>query len=113
MSYRVRMAHALDAIEKVVNRCLDSAVDAVENADCFQYELKYDIVGAVREASELYCVDFTALKREALAMLRDGLQRNLRPLCEVRYVKSYEKDGELVGMMARLYTWPSHMRRSA
>ena len=79
------------------------AVDAVEDSESVQIELKYDIIGAVEDAAEIYSVDAGWLAKEAMWMLRNGLNLHLRPICEVRYVKPYQKDGKTVGMQAKVY----------
>ena len=103
MSERVRKARALDAIEKVVDRCCNMAVESVNDSNCLQLELAYDIFGAVEDAAQLYSVEFDWLTKEALCMLRNELNMVLRPMCEVRYVKPCQKDGKTVGMQAKVY----------
>lgn len=103
MSERVMRARALDSVERVVDRCCSMAVASAQDDGCIQLELKYDISGAVEDAAEIYGVDRDWLSREAMGMLRNGLNRVLRPVCEVRYVKPYQMDGETVGMEAKVY----------
>lgn len=103
MSERVRKARALDSIERYVQRCCDAAVETVRNSEHFQVIIACDVFDIVTETSELYGVDFDSLERESMRMLHDSLQRSLRPLCEVRYVKPFEMDGRTVGMTAKVY----------
>lgn len=103
MSERVRKAMALDAIEETVARCGEHAKGMAEGAGHVQNELRFSVSGAVKEASAIYGIPYPELMTEALKMLRDGLRNALCGLCEVRYVKPYEQDGEVVGMMVRFY----------
>jgi len=103
MSERVRTAMALDAIDDVVDRCCEVAVEQVRTSGHLQVELKYDIFGAVNEASVIYGVDLDNLLKEAWVELRNRLDRTLRGVCEVAYVKPYQKDGMTVGMQAKVY----------
>lgn len=97
------MAMALDAIERTVNICCSNAVELIKGAKCMQNELKYDLQGAVSNAAEIYDVDIDELSKETWWMLRNELNRSLRPICEVRYVKPYTKDGKTVGMETKVY----------
>lgn len=103
MSERVRMARALDAVEKVVNNCCDMAAEHMMKASHMQNEMAYDVLGAVADAAERYGVDQDELAREAMRMLHDELMNTLWPICNVRYVKPYKRDGMTVGMMAKTY----------
>ena len=103
MSERVRMARALDAIEKVVDRCCEMAVEEVVENRHLQYDLTYDIAGAVKDAAEFYSVDADEVAREAWKMLRNGLNNALRPICEIKYIKPHQKDGATAGMTVKAY----------
>lgn len=103
MSERVRQARALDAIERIVDKCCEMAVKSVRESKHIQNELTYVIFGAVNEAAVIYDVEIDWLARESMRMLHDKLQRFLRPLGEVRYVKPYKDDERVVGMQAKVY----------
>ena len=103
MSERVRIAMALDAIEKVTERCCEMAATKAREASHVQTDLAFDIIGAIYEAAVIYGVDHGTLEREAWKMLRNGLNRSLRPICEVMYVKPHEVGGKTVGMAVRFY----------
>ena len=103
MSERVRMARALDAVENNVGKVCELAVERIAESNHLQVELAFDIGESVREVAELYSVDLGALEKETMLMLKDGLNRSLRPLYEVRYVKPFVKGGVTVGMTVRVY----------
>ena len=96
------MAHALDAVESGVGNACELAVERIGGSEHMQVELAFDISDTVDGIAELYGVEGAALKKEAMLMLRDGLQRRLRPLFEVRYVKPFVRDGLTVGMSVRV-----------
>lgn len=103
MSERVRTAYALDAIEKVVDRCCESAMDFLENSNHMTAIWKCNMRGAIVDASALYSIDHDVLEKEAWQMLRNELNSRLRPMYEVKYVKPYIKDGDTVGMEVKVY----------
>ena len=101
-SKRVRIARALDEIEKMVRDCGSRLFDQAMNSEHLQNELKVNVYEAIKKIADKHDVGFSEVKDEAMRMLSEEFNATLRGIaCDVRYVKPYIVDGEYVGVQVK------------